>query len=184
MPETSKYSWTVQKNFNKLNKTFNISVTKFMNTWNKLTKKQHAYPYKEVKALFELHLGKSRNLRTRSRSHKSRTRSRSRKSSHKSRTRSRSRKSSRSRVARKSRTRSRSHKRSRSRVARKSKIRSRSRSSSRGGCSRETQSKYLRRGSPPYSANKCKGRVMEGNDGKWYKSKNDKNGVYHWKLAH
>ena len=40
--------------------------------------------------------------------------------------------------------------------------------------------KYSYRNSPPYPANKCKTMKKRGNDGKYYNSKPDKNGVYKW----
>ena len=41
-------------------------------------------------------------------------------------------------------------------------------------------SKYSYRDSPPYPANKCKTMKKRGNDGKYYISQPDKNGVYRW----
>ena len=47
-------------------------------------------------------------------------------------------------------------------------------------CVKQFDKKYTTRKSPPYPANACKGAVMEGNDGRMYVSKPDKNGVYKW----
>jgi hypothetical protein len=46
-------------------------------------------------------------------------------------------------------------------------------------CKKQTAKKYLSRKSPPYSAMDCKGKTLEGKDGK-YVSKPDKNKVYRW----
>ena len=46
-----------------------------------------------------------------------------------------------------------------------------------------TTKKYMDRPSPPYPANKCKGLVMKGNDGKLYESVADKNSLHRWKLS-
>lgn len=46
-------------------------------------------------------------------------------------------------------------------------------------CKKQTAKKYLSRKSPPYSAMSCKGKTMDGKDGK-YISKPDKNKVYRW----
>ncbi len=45
-----------------------------------------------------------------------------------------------------------------------------------------TIDKYAFRNSPPYSANKCKSMKKKGNDGKFYISQTDKNGIYKWKV--
>ena len=45
-----------------------------------------------------------------------------------------------------------------------------------------TIGKYAFRNSPPYSANKCKSMKKKGNDGKFYISQTDKNGIYKWKV--
>jgi len=45
-----------------------------------------------------------------------------------------------------------------------------------------TIDKYAHRNSPPYSANKCKSMKKKGNDGKFYISQTDKNGIYKWKV--
>ena len=45
----------------------------------------------------------------------------------------------------------------------------------------DTIDKYAFRNSPPYSANKCKSMKKKGNDGKFYISQKDKNGIYKWK---
>ena len=49
------------------------------------------------------------------------------------------------------------------------------------GCKRVTQKKYAKRPSPPFHANDCKGKTMEGNDGRTYRSVPDKRGVHTWK---
>jgi hypothetical protein len=41
-----------------------------------------------------------------------------------------------------------------------------------------TIDKYAHRNSPPYPANKCKSMKKKGNDGKFYISQTDKNGIY------
>ena len=43
--------------------------------------------------------------------------------------------------------------------------------------------KYKNRPSPPYPANKCKNRFIRGNDGNFYESIPDKNGIYKWKIS-
>jgi len=50
-------------------------------------------------------------------------------------------------------------------------------------CTKKTQTKYLTRGSPPYSAGDCKTLKMKGNDGSFYVSTADKNGTYKWTKA-
>jgi hypothetical protein len=40
--------------------------------------------------------------------------------------------------------------------------------------------KYSLRNSPPYPANKCKTMKKKGNDGNYYLSEADKNGIYKW----
>lgn len=40
--------------------------------------------------------------------------------------------------------------------------------------------KYSLRNSPPYPANKCKTMKKKGNDGNYYLSEPDKNGIYKW----
>jgi hypothetical protein len=40
--------------------------------------------------------------------------------------------------------------------------------------------KYRNRSSPPYPANKCPGVKKMGNDGRYYKSVADVNGIYKW----
>jgi len=44
--------------------------------------------------------------------------------------------------------------------------------------------KYDKRPSPPRPANDpgCRGKIFRGNDGKWYGSKPNKNGVFRWVL--
>ena len=44
-------------------------------------------------------------------------------------------------------------------------------------------SKYAKRPSPPFPANKCCGEIMPGNNGKMYISKSDKNGICKWVLV-
>lgn len=48
-------------------------------------------------------------------------------------------------------------------------------------CKKVTLKKYTNRPSPPYHANDCKGKTLEGNDGAMYISIADKRGVYTWK---
>jgi hypothetical protein len=50
-------------------------------------------------------------------------------------------------------------------------------------CTKKTQTKYLTRGSPPYSASDCKTMKKKGNDGNFYVSTADKNGTYKWTKA-
>ena len=50
-----------------------------------------------------------------------------------------------------------------------------------GACKKLTDEKYKKRPSPPYHANDCKGKIMNGNDQSQYISREDLNGVYHWK---
>ena len=47
-------------------------------------------------------------------------------------------------------------------------------------CVKLTDKKYKGRPSPPFHANACKNKILEGNDGKNYISRQDKNGVYKW----
>ena len=47
-------------------------------------------------------------------------------------------------------------------------------------CKKMSTSKYAFRNSPPYPANKCKSMKKKGNDGSFYSSQPDKNGVYKW----
>jgi hypothetical protein len=47
-------------------------------------------------------------------------------------------------------------------------------------CTKLKTKKYRLRGSPPYSATDCPGKIMKGNDGGKYTSKADKNGTYKW----
>lgn len=49
------------------------------------------------------------------------------------------------------------------------------------GCIRQSTKKYTTRPSPPYPANRCKGRYMIGNDGSRYKSVPDSRGINRWK---
>ena len=44
-------------------------------------------------------------------------------------------------------------------------------------CVKENTKKYKTRPSPPFPANKCKGKTKKGNNGKMFKSKPDVNGV-------
>lgn len=50
-------------------------------------------------------------------------------------------------------------------------------------CIKLKDKKYLDRPSPPYHANDCKNKILEGNDGNEYFSRADKNGIYKWKLV-
>lgn len=50
------------------------------------------------------------------------------------------------------------------------------------GCVKQTQSKYVNRPSPPFPGNQCCLKVLEGNDGRMYKSVPDKNGICRWQL--
>jgi hypothetical protein len=47
-------------------------------------------------------------------------------------------------------------------------------------CIKITTNKYSLRNSPPYPANKCRSMKKKGNDGKYYLSQPDKNGLYKW----
>jgi len=47
-------------------------------------------------------------------------------------------------------------------------------------CTKKTQNKYITRKSPAYSAGDCKAMKKKGNDGNYYTSSPDKNGVYKW----
>lgn len=47
-------------------------------------------------------------------------------------------------------------------------------------CVKENTKKYKTRPSPPFPANKCKGKTKKGNNGKMFKSKPDVNGVHKW----
>ncbi len=49
-----------------------------------------------------------------------------------------------------------------------------------GACKKQTAKKYTTRGSPPFSAQDCKGETKKGNDGKDYKSVPDMRGIYRW----
>jgi len=53
------------------------------------------------------------------------------------------------------------------------------------GCVQMTQAKYVNRPSPPYPANDagCRGKIMKGNDGRYYESVSDRNGIYRWQLS-
>ncbi len=48
------------------------------------------------------------------------------------------------------------------------------------GCVAVKTKKYRERPSPPYHAGDCKGKTLEGNDGRRYKSVADGRGVYKW----
>lgn len=50
-----------------------------------------------------------------------------------------------------------------------------------GACKKLTDEKYKKRPSPPYHANDCKDKIMNGNDQSQYISREDLNGIYHWK---
>ena len=45
---------------------------------------------------------------------------------------------------------------------------------------KRTQKKYTSRPSPPFSANDCKNKTKKGNNGKYFKSVQSKNGTYKW----
>ena len=47
-------------------------------------------------------------------------------------------------------------------------------------CVKDETKKYKTRPSPPFPANKCKGKTKKGNNGKMFKSKPDSNGVHKW----
>jgi hypothetical protein len=47
-------------------------------------------------------------------------------------------------------------------------------------CVKDNTKKYKSRPSPPFPANKCKGKTKKGNNGKMFKSKPDANGVHKW----
>ena len=47
-------------------------------------------------------------------------------------------------------------------------------------CTKKTQTKYITRKSPAYSASDCKSMKKKGNDGNYYISSPDKNGTYKW----
>ena len=48
------------------------------------------------------------------------------------------------------------------------------------GCEKQSDKKYLERPSPPFPANQCCGEKMQGNDGRMYESRADKNGTCKW----
>ena len=47
-------------------------------------------------------------------------------------------------------------------------------------CQRVTQKSYATRPSPPYHAGECRDQIKEGNDGRTYKSIQNKRGIYTW----
>jgi hypothetical protein len=47
-------------------------------------------------------------------------------------------------------------------------------------CVKDNTQKYKTRPSPPFPANKCKGKTKKGNNGKMFKSKPTANGVHKW----
>lgn len=47
-------------------------------------------------------------------------------------------------------------------------------------CVKDNTKKYATRPSPPFPANKCKGKTKKGNNGKMFKSKPSGNGIYKW----
>lgn len=47
-------------------------------------------------------------------------------------------------------------------------------------CKKINNPKYKNRPSPPYHAQDCKGKVLLGNDNKYYLSKSNNRGVYRW----
>jgi hypothetical protein len=52
-----------------------------------------------------------------------------------------------------------------------------------GECKKMTTKKYTNRTSPPFPANKCKGKTKAGNDGIMYESVSDKKGIHKWVKA-
>jgi len=49
-------------------------------------------------------------------------------------------------------------------------------------CVIQTSKKYTTRKSPPYPANKCRGKILRGNDGNMYRSASNINGIYTWRI--
>jgi hypothetical protein len=47
-------------------------------------------------------------------------------------------------------------------------------------CVKQDDKKYVERPSPPYPANECRGKIMQGNNGEMYISKPISTGVYRW----
>lgn len=47
-------------------------------------------------------------------------------------------------------------------------------------CKKQTTKKYLTRSSPAFPANECCGKRKRGNDGEWWISQQNKNGVCRW----
>jgi hypothetical protein len=47
-------------------------------------------------------------------------------------------------------------------------------------CEPQSRSKYLKRNSPPFPANKCCGRIEKGNDGSEYVSRRSSAGICKW----
>ena len=58
---------------------------------------------------------------------------------------------------------------------------SKSKTKSKSSCVTSDNKKYQSRPGPPYPAQKCPGYFKSGNDGKIYRSVQDKNGIYKWK---
>ena len=56
--------------------------------------------------------------------------------------------------------------------------------SSPSDCVIQTSAKYnsSTRKSPPYPANKCRGKILRGNDGNMYRSASNINGIYTWRI--
>ena len=50
-------------------------------------------------------------------------------------------------------------------------------------CKRSVHSKYTTRPGPPYPANDCRGQEKQGNNGTWYVSTANVNGVYSWRKS-
>ena len=50
-------------------------------------------------------------------------------------------------------------------------------------CKRSVHSKYTTRPGPPYPANDCRGQAKQGNNGTWYVSTANVNGVYSWRKS-
>ena len=62
----------------------------------------------------------------------------------------------------------------------KSKSKNNVESKSKSECVRQHTSKYIKRKSPPFPANKCKNQYRAGNDGLLWFSKANKKGVHRW----
>jgi hypothetical protein len=62
----------------------------------------------------------------------------------------------------------------------KKKTKSKSKSKKCDNKNKKTQKKYKSRPSPAFPANVCKNKTKKGNNGKFFKSVSDKNGLYKW----